>query len=376
MTRARAPDAVVIGAGVVGAACADALASEGLQVLVLDAGFVGGGTTSAGMGHVTVMDDSPAQLALTAWSRLRWAEWAPEMPPACEDVRAGTLWVAANDAEMDAVRVKRATFAGAGVASEIVDAAALRRAEPALRPGLAGGLHVPDDRIVYPPAAARFLLARAAARGAVVRERCEVLSAGAGEVVLAGERIACGVIVNAAGVDAPRITPGLPVIPRKGHLLITERGAALCRHQLVELGYLTSAHRMTAASTAFNVQPRLTGQLLIGSSRELVGRDATLNRRVLAQMLARAIAFLPALAAMSAVRTWTGCRPATPDSLPLIGAWPAARGMWIAAGHEGLGITTAPGTAAILAALITGRASPLDAAPFDPARAMPALEAA
>jgi glycine/D-amino acid oxidase-like deaminating enzyme len=166
------------------------------------------------------------------------------------------------------------------------------------------------------------------------------------------------------------------VIPRKGHLLITERMPGFVHHQLVELGYLASAHTMDAASTAFNVQPRATGQLLIGSSRELVGRDASVNRRVLGEMLSRAVSFLPSLAWAAGVRAWTGFRPATPDKLPLIGAWPAARGVWIAAGHEGLGITTAPGTAAILAALITGRTPPLDAAPYDPARAMPALEAA
>ena len=97
---------------------------------------------------------------------------------------------------------------------------------------------------------------------------------------------------------------------------------------------------------------------------------------MLATMLARAIAFVPALATLTAVRAWTGFRPATPDKLPFIGAWPSVHGTWIAAGHEGLGITTAPATAAILCALITGAKPPIDAAPFSPARAMPAMEAA
>ncbi len=222
------------------------------------------------------------------------------------------------------------------------------------------------------------------ARGAVVREHCDVVSVASGSVVVRGERgdkgtserIACGVIVNAAGIDAPRLTPGLAVIPRKGHLVITERHAGVCHHQLVELGYLTSAHTMNAESTAFNVQPRPTGQLLIGSSRELVGRDASVNRRVLGRMLARAVEFIPSLAQATALRVWTGFRPATPDSLPLIGAWPGARGVWVAAGHEGLGITTATGTAAIIAAGILGTASPLDASAFDPARTMPETAAA
>src|SRR5262249_3201116 len=156
-----------------------------------------------------------------------------------------------------------------------------------------------------------------------------VRSISPGEVALDGERIACAAIVNAAGIAAPRLTPGLAVIPRKGHLLITERHPGFCHHQLVEVGYLTSRHTMTARATAFKLQPRATGQMLIGSSRQLVGEDASLDRRILAEMLARAIAFVPALATLTAVRAWTGFRPATPDGAPLIGAWPAARGVWI-----------------------------------------------
>jgi glycine/D-amino acid oxidase-like deaminating enzyme len=115
--------------------------------------------------------------------------------------------------------------------------------------------------------------------------------------------------------------------------VITERHR-LAATRVVELGYL-AAHVMTTESVAFNVQPRNTGQVLIGSSRELVGWDATVNRRVLARMIERACAFMPALADLTAVRTWTGFRPATPDKLPLIGRWSDMPGLWIAAGHEG-----------------------------------------
>jgi glycine/D-amino acid oxidase-like deaminating enzyme len=132
---------------------------------------------------------------------------------------------------------------------------------------------------------------------------------------------------------------------------------------------------MNAASVAFNVQPRATGQLLIGSSRELVGWDASINRDVLARMLHRAVAFMPGLSTLPVVRTWTGFRPATPDKLPLIGAWPAVEGLWIAAGHEGLGITTALGTGSMLTALIAGDTPAIDPTPFAPSRAMAAAAA-
>ena len=162
------------------------------------------------------------------------------------------------------------------------------------------------------------------------------------------------------------------MVPRKGHLAITDRHPGFCRHQIVETGYLTSAHVMTNESVAFNVQPRSTGQVLIGSSRELVGWDGSINRAILSRMLSRAAAFMPALAGLSVIRAWVGFRPATPDKLPLIGWWRGIPGLLIAGGHEGLGITTATGTAELIASLVTGTASPVDPSPFAPDRVMKA----
>jgi D-hydroxyproline dehydrogenase subunit beta len=220
-----------------------------------------------------------------------------------------------------------------------------------------------------------WLLARARDAGAEVRSGCRVDRIGEHAVHCGDEVLRADVIVNAAGAEAPSLTPGLPIVPRKGHLAITDRYPGFVRHQLVELGYLASAHTMTTESVAFNVQPRATQQVLVGSSRELVGWDASTNRRVLAKMLARASEFMPALASLSVIRTWTGFRPATPDKLPLIGAWPAAPGLGIAAGHEGLGITTSLGSARLLADLIAGRTPPIDATAFAPTRALAAAGA-
>ena len=374
-TIARNPDAIVIGAGVVGAACANALAREGLRVLVLDTEFAGGGSTGVAMGHIVVLDDSEAQMGLCILSRNLWNDLAPELPADCEVERRGTMWIASNDAELDAARAKGELYRSRHVAATLVDARELAEREPHLRAGLAGGLFVPDDAVLYPPSAARHLIGAAVARGAGLREGCTVELIGARSVTVrdrsgARSTIACDVIVNAAGVDAPLLTRGLPIVPRKGHLVITDRHPPLCRSQLVELGYLRSAHTMGGASTAFNIQPRPTGQLLIGSSRELVGRDPAINHSLLHAMIQRAIDFLPALAGCAALRAWTGFRPATLDSLPLIGRWEPVDGLWIAAGHEGLGITMSLGTAELIAAGVTGRTPPLDMAPFDPMRAL------
>lgn len=129
---------------------------------------------------------------------------------------------------------------------------------------------------------------------------------------------------------------------------------------------------MTAGSVAFNIQPRRTGQVLVGSSRDLAGWDARVDRAVTARMLARAAAFVPRLATLRAVRSWTAFRPATPDGLPYIGPWGAGGRTWVAAGHEGLGITTAVGTGRVLADLLAGRVPAIDPAPYAPMRGIAA----
>jgi len=369
------PDVLIVGAGIVGAACADALSAEGLRVEVLETAFPGGGATGAAMGHLVVMDDSEAQFALTARSRRLWTRLSAELPPACEDERTGTLWIAADAEEMEHVRRKAAFHRERGIEVEELDGPALAAAEPKLEPGLAGALRVPDDRVLYPVNAARFLLEQAVAHGASRREETEVTSIGPGRVETRTGGVAAGAVVNAAGVAAPLLTPGLPIAPRKGHLVITDRYPGFCRHQLVELGYLKSAHTPSPESVAFNLQPRATGQMLLGSSREFVGLDASINRGLRARMIRRALEFLPELSGLSAIRTWVGFRPATPDNLPLIGRWEETEDLYVAAGHEGLGVTTALATAEIVADAILGRPSAIDPAPYSPMRDFPEAHA-
>jgi D-hydroxyproline dehydrogenase subunit beta len=368
VTRMEPVDAIVVGAGIVGAACARALALEGMSVTVLDASFAGGGTTAAGMGHLVVMDDSPEQLALTALSVALWQEIGPRLGPAVEFDPCGTIWVAEDGAQMDAVREKERLYREHDIRCEMLGADRLAELEPNLRRGLSGGLLVPDDAVLYPPCAAMRLLDDARRHGAVLREGAVVSAIGHNAVHVDGALLEAEVIVNAAGARSAELTPELPIMPRKGHLAITDRAPGFVRHQLVELGYLTSAHVMSSQSVAFNVQPRPTGQALIGSSRELVGWDGSTNRDVLREMLDRAVAFMPTLERLSIVRTWTGFRPATADKLPLIGRWTPTAGLWIAAGHEGLGITTSLGTARLIADLVVGRQPPIDATPFSPMR--------
>ena len=183
-----------------------------------------------------------------------------------------------------------------------------------------------------------------------------------------GVEIAGEIIVNAAGAWSPELTGGIEIRKRKGHLVLTERHPGFVRHEVVELGYLKSAHTVESDSVAFNVQPRRNGQILIGSSRQYGAEHEDIDQEILHRMLQRAQEYMPGLAAMPATRTWTGFRPATPDKLPLIGASAEDKSVFLAAGHEGLGITASLATAKILVDTITGVRPEILIEPYSPSR--------
>ncbi|MDR2991605.1 MAG: FAD-binding oxidoreductase [Burkholderiaceae bacterium] len=371
------PDVIVIGAGIVGAACARELARQGADVLVIERAGIGGGVTAASMGHLVVMDDTPAELALSAWSRALWHELAPQLDARHAFSRCGTVWVAADDEEYRLAQTRQQTLACQGVACTLLDAQALREIEPGLRNGLCGGMFVPDDAIVYPPTVCSWLLAQSVPGRITCRLNTPVVRVDHAGIWLAdGSVIAAGAVLLANGLQASELLPDLPLQAKKGHLVITDRYPGTVRHQVLELGYIKSAHNAAGTSVAFNLQPRPTGQLLIGSSRQFNSQDPAVEPAVLARMLRRAVHYLPGLEALNTIRAWTGMRPATPDGLPLIGpASPftradAHRSTWLAIGHEGLGVTTALATARLIAAQIlnTGLAVPIDPSPYLPAR--------
>jgi glycine/D-amino acid oxidase-like deaminating enzyme len=327
----------IVGAGIVGAACADEFARRGMRVVLVDRDGVGSGATAAAMGHIVVMDDS--------------------------------IWVAADDEEMMEVHRKHEYYGKRGVPTEVLDARALRVLEPNLRGGLAGGLLVPEDVVVYPQSAARFLTERARRHGAEIRLGC-VARMGAGRIQLSDSAdVSAEIIVNAAGIWASELTAGVEIKRRKGHLVLTGRHPGFMRHQLVELGYLKSAHAVSSDSVAFNVQPRRGGEILIGSSRQYGAEHKEVDEAMLERMLLRAREYMPGLGEMAAGRSWAGFRAATADKLPLIGPWPGDESVFLATGHEGLGITTSLGTARILVDQITGAKPEIPVEPYWPSRA-------
>ncbi len=381
--RAAVYDVVIVGAGIVGAACADEFARRGMRVVVVDRDGIASGATGAAMGHIVVLDDSEAQFVLTRYSQKLWQKLRPELPEDVEYEQRGTVWVAADEEEMAEVRRKHLYYAQRGVPTTMLDALELKRLEPNLRDGLVGGLLVAEDAMLDPACAARFLMERARKNGVELRVGEPVAEIGHGCVRLSdGSEMNANVIVNAAGAWAAELTGGVEIKKRKGHLVITDPHPGFLRHQVVELGYLKSAHGVAseaaksesaasdsaAFSVAFNIQPRRSGQILIGSSRQYGAEHKEIDDDILARMLRRAWEYMPGLTAMPAERSWTGFRAATADKLPVIGPWPGDDSLFLATGHEGLGITTSLATAKILVDQITGAQPEIPVEPYLPSR--------
>ena len=286
------------------------------------------------------------------------------VPALSESLEPATLDTDAE--EMDEVRRKHRIGESGGMPyrTEVLDGRQMADAEPHLRPGLAGALYVPEDSTVYPPCAARYFLEKSGA--ALVRQPAAAIT-GRGITLGDGTVLSAGITVNATGAWAPELTPGIEVRKRKGHLVITDRYPGFVRHVLVELGYLKSAHTITADSCAFNAQPRRTGQILLGSCRQY-DEGKAIDSAMLSRMLLRCEEYMPELAQLTGIRTWTGFRAATPDKLPLIGPCESDERLYLATGHEGLGITTSLATGRLLADHVMGRAPVIPIEPYLPSR--------
>ncbi|GLW99790.1 FAD-binding oxidoreductase [Microtetraspora sp. NBRC 16547] len=391
------PDVVVIGAGMIGAACAYYAAREGLSVTLVDRGAVAAGTTGSGEGNILVSDKEPGpELDLAMLSCRLWTELASEARElgGFEYEPKGGLVVAENDEVLRALAELAGHQEKSGVVTRAVAADELADYEPHLAPGFAGGVFYPQDAQVQPMLAAARLARRRPSvtlrtgtevtgllteRGRVTGVRTDAGDIPAGAVVNAGGTWG-GEIAALAGVD-------LPIMPRRGFILVTEpltglpshdaSGAPgssvgsgpLVRHKVYTAAYVTNVASDSAGlETSAVVEATQAGTVLIGASRERVGFDRTVSLPVLARLARQAVGLFPALADVRAIRAYCGFRPYCPDHLPVIGADPRVPGLYHACGHEGAGIGLAPVTGLLIAQLITGAAPELDPAPFRPDR--------
>ena len=380
-----ATDVVVVGAGVVGAATAWYATRAGLSVTVVDRGSVAGGTTGAGEGNILVSDKPPgAELDLARLSSGLWRELGYEVGGFEYDPKGG-LVVASTPAGFDALVALAADQAAAGVETVVVPAAELAEHEPHLTPSLAGGVLYPEDAQVQPMLAAARLLRSARAKGAEVRTGVEVtgfLRSGdrvTGVHTSAGD-LPAGAVVNAAGTWGGEVAAlagvEVPVLPRRGFILVTEPLPRIVRHKVYAAEYVSDVASSDAAlQTSPVVEGTESGTILIGASRERVGYDRTLSVRVLRALAAQAVALFPVLAGVQVIRTYRGFRPYCPDHLPVIGPDPRAPGLYHACGHEGAGIGLAAATGQLIARLIGGEETSLDVAPYRPERFEPVVTA-
>ncbi|HET8660496.1 MAG TPA: FAD-binding oxidoreductase [Micromonosporaceae bacterium] len=375
----RAPDVVVVGAGIVGAACAYFAARAGLDVLVLDRGPVVGGTSGAGEGNILISDKLPGpELALALLSAALWRQLGEETGPAAIELEAkGGLVVAATEAALAGLAALAREQRAHGVRAVGVPAQELAAYEPELAGGLAGGAFYPDDIQVQPMLATAHLLRLARVAGARVRPGVAVTGVLRGGrdgrvrgVRTAGGEVGAGAVVNAAGPWAGEVAGlagvALPVAPRRGFVLVTEAlPAGTIRHKVYAAGYTaTIASDRAELESSAVVESTRAGTVLVGASRERVGFDRGGALPVLRRLAAQAVALFPVLAAVRVIRYYTGFRPYCPDHLPVIGADPRVPGLLHACGHEGAGIGLAPGTGALVAAALAGAPPPLDPAPY------------
>jgi D-hydroxyproline dehydrogenase subunit beta len=379
MSPRRGYDVVVVGAGIVGAACAYYLARAGLAVAVAERGTVASGTTGAGEGNILVSDKEPGpELELALLSHRLWRELAADLGPGAELDLKGGLVVAAGAAQRAELDRFAAVQAAAGVRTEAAGPDDLRALEPHLADGLAGGVYYPEDMQVQPMIAAALLLRRAREAGAELLFRQEVtgLSVAAGRVTgvtTAAGDLSAGLVVNAAGPWAGDLAVAagapLPVLPRRGFIVVTEPLPPLIRHKVYTADYVANVASGSAGLELSTViEGTASGTVLIGASRERVGFDRTSSLRVVGMLADRAARLFPVLGQVRAIRFYRGFRPYCPDHLPVIGADERLAGLLHACGHEGAGIGLAPATGRLIAQLATRQPPDLPLAPFAPGR--------
>tara|TARA_B110000503_G_scaffold127784_1_gene197940 strand:- start:5016 stop:6200 length:1185 start_codon:yes stop_codon:yes gene_type:complete len=383
-----ASDVIIIGAGIVGAACARALVSAGLDVVVVDRGTVAGGTSSACEGNLLLSDKAPGhELILAQYAARLWpitvAELRDELGdefPSVEYEPKGGLVIATSDDGAQPLIDFAQTQRNAGVEAHVLTPNEARELEPDLGSMVHAAVFYPEDSQVQPTIATEALMASARLRGALVKEKTDVVGALRDSYgTLRGVRTNNGdifapmVIVAAgpwSGDVAAQLGVHFPVRPRRGELLVTARMPQRIFHKVYDGDYIGAVgSNDDTLQTSSVVESTKGGTVLIGSSREQVGFDATLRIRSLSEIAAKALRLFPFLEGVPVIRSYGGFRPFMPDHLPVIGEDPREPGLWFAAGHEGAGIGLSLATAALLRDLILTETPAIDASAFSMTRA-------
>jgi glycine oxidase len=355
-------EAVVIGGGVMGLAAARDLRRAGFAVTLVERAQPGRAASwaSAGIIGATLRDESDPSFALRRLSRQLWPAFAEAlvaesgMDPEYREM--GCIQVATDEAELEWMR-----RAARGEEATYLDGAALRQAEPSLAAHLPGGIRVAggnvDNRRLC-----RALEIAVRRAGVTLMTGAEVrgVTSSGGRVTgveTATGRLTADLIVMAAGAWSATIEglePRPPIAPQRGQILALDQARVGIHHVL-----------LTPGDPYF--VPRSDGRLVVGATREEAGWDASLTAGGIAWLLNRAMEVVPSLGDCPILEMWTGFRPLSADGLPLIGRG-ALNGLFLLTGHGPSGIAPLPGSVALLMALVTGTAPPIDPQAFDPMR--------
>ncbi|RNB72423.1 NAD(P)/FAD-dependent oxidoreductase [Brevibacillus panacihumi] len=384
MTYRSQSEVAVIGGGIVGSAIAYYVAKAGLSVTVMERGDLVSGTSSRCDGNILAIDKDPgfdSQMSLKSQCLVR--ELSRELQLPFEYHAPGSILVCESDEEMAAAEKWVRQQKEAGLSFRILDRQDIKQESRFFADDLLGGVECSTDSLVNPYKLTFALCDGALRYGARLLSNTEVTgikktAGGSFRIATTQGDLTAEKVVNAAGVWAPHVGSMLgidiPILPRKGHLIVASRQVPVGLRNVMEFGYLLSkfgGQRKVDPETekygvALVFEPTESQNFLIGSSRQFVGFHTKVDMNVVRVIARRAIRFYPKMADMNVIRTYTGLRPWTQDHLPIVSQVDEIPGFYIAAGHEGDGISLAAVTGRLMAELITEKSETI--IPTEPLR--------
>ena len=377
-------EVAVIGGGIIGCAIAYYVAKNGFDITVIERGELASGTSSRCDGNILAIDKDPgfdSQMSLKSQQLVH--ELNEELPISFEYRAPGSILVCETEEEMEAAEKWVYQQKEAGLPFRMLDRSDLRQESQYFADDLPGGLECETDSTVNPYMLTYALFQGAKLYGAKLLKHTEVVNihrtrtTDSFSIETNNGTVTAKKVINAAGVWSPEIGRMLgvtiPIKPRKGHIIVASRQMPVSPRKVMEFGYLMSKFggkrkvdpEIDAYGVALVFEPTMSQNFLIGSSREFVGFDTTVDWNVARCMARRCIRFYPKIKDMSFIRIYAGLRPWTEDHLPIVSHVDEVPGFYIAAGHEGDGISLAAITGKVISEMIAEQETSI---PVDPLR--------